>query len=567
MIAALILAGIAEFQSQRADNQRRKSEINQIKSLSLTAKTLLNSGNQVESLNSTLEANKKLIGLRNNLDKATKINLFSSLLENVSSIREFNSLIGHDASVNSVSFSGDGRVLASGSQDNTIKIWRRVRSPQPPLGREANSLKPLLGREARSPQPPLGRGANFLKPPLLRGARGDLNVGKYENTQLIQTLKGHEDGVFSVIFSPDNQYLIAGSFDNTVSLWRYNSTTGLFTNRLATISEPDGLWAIAFNPNNNIIATANENGKVKFWTVDGKLIKTISAHNQKIWSLNFSPDGKYFATASADNTIKIWDSEGRFLKTLSGHNDQVLSVNFSPDSNQIVSGSEDRSVKLWDLTGKLLHTFAGHKDEVLDVGFSPDGKLIASGSADDTVILWDVASRKQYQQTRYGSKAVEVKFNPDGKTLAIASGDKTVKLSYLKGILPTFAGNSVSISPNGEIAIANGNIVSLLRRDGVKNRRDAEGAEERVTEELSVVLQGKRGNREKESEIIKEKTSSASKMLASATKKQDASTFNESEIIKIIFSPTGRYFATIDSENQIKVWNLQGKLLQKWRGT
>lgn len=462
LIAAIILTIIAEFQSQRAEIERQKSEINQIKSLSLTAKTLLNSGNQVEALNSTLEANNKLIELRDNLDIATKTKLFSSLLENVNSIREYNILSSHDSQVNSVSFSDNGKLLASGSQDNTIKIWQR-------------------------------------------------------DGKLLQTLTERKDGFFSVIFSPNNKFLIAGSFDNTVSLWRYNSATGLFDNRpFVTISEPEELWAIGFNPNNNIIATATENGKVKFWTVDGKLIKTISAHNQKIWSLNFSPDGKYFATASADNTIKIWDSEGRFLKTISGHEDEVLSVNFSPDSKYIVSGSKDRTVKLWDLTGKLLHTFTGHTNEILDVGFSPDGKLIASASADDTVRVWDVGLQKQVDQhTGHGGKAIEVSFSPDGKTLATASGDKTVKLSYLKGILPTFTGNSVSISAVGEIAVANQNTITLRRRNGSLIRRFQVEAE---------------------------------------------------EIIKIIFSPTGKYFVTIDSENQIKVWNLQGKLLQKWSG-
>ncbi|AFY55337.1 WD40 repeat-containing protein [Rivularia sp. PCC 7116] len=455
LIAALILAAIAE-------DKRRESEINQINTLSLTAKTLLNSGNQVEALNSTLEANNKLIELRNNLDAETKNGLFSSLLENFNSIREFNSLNAHDGAVNSVDISDDGKLLASGSDDNKIKIWRR-------------------------------------------------------DGKILQTLLGHKQGIFSVIFSPDDKFMIAASFDNTVSLWRYNSTTGLFTNRpFVRISEPDGLWAIAFNPNNNIIATASENGKVKFWTLDGKLIKTIPAHDEKIWGLNFSADGKYLATASADNTIKIWDSQGRFLKTLTGHKDKVLSVNFSPDSKYIVSGSEDKTVKLWDLTGKLLHTFEGHTNDVLDVRFNPDGKLIASASADDTVRVWDVALKEEYQQVRYGSKAIEVKFSPDGKTFATASGDKTVKLSYLKGILPTFTGNSVSISPDSEtVAIANQNIITLQRRNGNLIRR------------FDVEIE---------------------------------------EINKVIFSPTGKYFATIDSENQIKVWNLKGKLLRNWQG-
>ncbi|MBV6624257.1 MAG: CHAT domain-containing protein [Rivularia sp. (in: Bacteria)] len=521
LIAALILAGVAVLQWQRAESQRRKSEINQIENLSLTAKSLLNSGNQVEALSNTLAANHKLIELRDDLNAETRNGLFISLLENFYPIREYHRLSKHDAEVMSIAFSDSGRLLASGSQDNTIKVWRRVISPQPPFLR-VNHEKSF----------------QIIKPPFLSGARGDLNVVEYEKTRLIQTLSTHKQGVFSVIFSPDNQYLIAGSFDNTVSLWRYNSTTGLFTkNPFITISEPDGLWAIAFNPVNNIIATATENGEVKFWTIKGKLIKTIAAHDEKIWGLNFSLDGKYLATASADNTIKIWDSQGRFLKTVSGHKDEVLSVNFSPDSKYIASGSEDETVKLWDLTGKLLHTFTGHTNEVLDVGFSPDGKLIASASEDDTVRVWNVALKQEYQQVKHGSKAIEVKFSPDGKTLATASGDKTIKLSYLKGIVPTFAGNSVSISPDGEtVAVANGNTVSL-RRDGVKNRRDTEGAEVRGKEELSVVLQGEGGNKREGFEII-----------------------------KVIFSPTGRYFVTIDSENQIKVWNLQGRLLREWRG-
>lgn len=472
-VVALLLAGIALFQWRRAENQRQQSEINQLKSLSLSAKMLLNSGNQVEALISTLTANKKLIELSNNLDIGTRIELSSSVLENFNLIREYNRFTGHEASVSSVTFSSDGKLLASASQDQTIKIWRR-------------------------------------------------------DGKLLQTLEGHKDGVFSVMFSPDNQFIIAGSYDRTVTLWRYNSTTGLFTKHpFFRISEPDGLWAVAFNANNNIIATATENGKVKFWTLDGKLIKTIPAHKQKIWSLNFSPDGKYFATASADNTIKIWDSEGRFLKTLVGHKDEVLSVNFSPDTKQIISGSKDETVKVWDWTSldKLLHSFAGHTDEVLDVRFSHDGKLIASAGADDTVRVWNIPLQKQvYQYWGHGGKAAEVSFSPVsaatpegfGKTLATASGDNTVKLRYLKGILPTFTGNSISISPNGEIiAIASHKTLTLRRRDGSLIRR-------------------------------------FDPQLA--------------DIIKVIFSPTGKYLATINTDNQIQFWNLQGQLLRNWRG-
>ncbi|MGF1674083.1 MAG: CHAT domain-containing protein, partial [Rivularia sp. (in: cyanobacteria)] len=170
LIAALILAGIAILQWQRAEEKRRESEINQLKNLSLTAKTLLNSGKQVEALNSTLVANKKLIQLSDNLNAETRIDLWSSLLENFNSIREYNRLVSHDAAVNSVAFSNDGRLLASGSQDNTIKIWQLNRSPQPPLRRGALSPQSSLRRGALFPQTPLTGGALFSQTPLTGGA-------------------------------------------------------------------------------------------------------------------------------------------------------------------------------------------------------------------------------------------------------------------------------------------------------------------------------------------------------------------------------------------------------------
>ncbi|BAZ02768.1 WD-repeat protein [Tolypothrix tenuis PCC 7101] len=462
IIVTSIFACFAFFQWQQADFQRQQAQINELKSLSLAGKSLTNSGDEIAGLIPILKSLTSLKTLTN-LDNSTKIGILGNNLEVINQIREYNRLTGHPDEVASLNFSSNGQILASASR-NQIKLW----------GRKGN---------------------------------------------LLQTLKVNNNHIFSVIISPDNQYLITASFDNKITVWRYNSAINLFVEKpILNFLEKDGLWATNISPDGQTIATATKNGQVKLWTIDGKLLKTISAHNKKIWHLSFSADGQKLATASADNTVKVWSREGKLLTNLQGHNDAVLSVNFSPNGQTLVTGSKDKSVKVWDITGKLLDTFTAHSDEVLDVCFSPDGELIASASADDTVRVWSIKDKKElYKFAGHGGKASEVSFSLDGQILASASADKTVKLWRLQGILPTVSGNYVAISPDKEtIAVSNQQgIVSLRRRDGT---------------------------------------------LVQSFKA------HSTEIIKVIFHPQGKNIVTIGEDNQIKLWDLSGNLLKSWQG-
>ena len=468
LVVTSLLAGFAFWQWQRAAYQRQQAEINEFKSRNFSAQVLIQSGDEI-SASIPLLKNIQTLKQFNNLDKATHIGLLSSILENIHRIREYNRLQGHQGTVTSISHSLNGELLASASQDTTVKIWQK-------------------------------------------------------HGKLLQTLEGHQDGVFSVIFSPNNQLLIAASFDNTVTVWKYDSTTGLFTDSpILKLSESRILSAVALSSDSQIIATANQRGEVKLWTIAGKLIKTIPAHNQKIWSLSFNANNNSFATASEDKSIKIWDKTGKFLKIITGHNDGVLSVKFSPDGTTLASASKDKTVRLWDIKGKLLHRFDAHADQVLDVRFSTDGKMLASASADDTVKVWNIPQlpvtnpqSPLYTFKGHGGKASEVSFSSDGKSLATTTKDKTIKLWRLQSILPTFAGNSVGVSPDGEtFAVGNQQgIITLRQKDGKKLhnfRAHSEG------------------------------------------------------IIKVIFHPRGKTFVTIAEDNQIKLWNLSGKLLKSWQ--
>ncbi|TFI54976.1 serine/threonine protein kinase [Mastigocladus laminosus UU774] len=169
-------------------------------------------------------------------------------------------LKSHSDSVNSVAFSPDGKTLASGSWDKTVKIW---------------------------------------------------NVG---TGQVIRTLNGHSNFVYSVAFSPDGKTLASGSFDNTIKIW--NVGTGQVIRTLnghsdfvlsVAFGHSDFVLSVAFSPDGKTLASGSRDKTVKIWNVGtGQVIRTLNGHSDFVLSVAFSPDGKTLASGSSDTTIKIW---------------------------------------------------------------------------------------------------------------------------------------------------------------------------------------------------------------------------------------------------------------------
>jgi WD40 repeat protein len=256
-------------------------------------------------------------------------------LWDVASGREVRTLSGHTDWVKSVAFSPDGRLLASGSDDDTIKLWDVA-----------------SGREVR-------------------------------------TLTGHTSDVFSVAFSPDGRLLASGSNDKTIRLW--DVASGSLVRTLT--GHTDRVLSVAFSPDGRLLASGSGDRTIKLWDVaTGSLVRTLSGHTDWVFSVAFSPDGRLLASGSSDKTIKLWEvASGREVRTLSGHTWSVYSVAFSPDGRLLASGSW-QVIKLWDVaTGSLVRTLEGHTSYVTSVAFSPDGRLLASGSWDNTIKLWDIS--------------------------------------------------------------------------------------------------------------------------------------------------------------------------------
>lgn len=328
--------------------------------------------------------------------------------------RHIATLEGHTGYVRSVAFSPDGAILASGSNDSTIRLWD--------LGARRNIATIEDGNSVLSVA--LSPDGNTLA---VGSIRGSVELWNVATQRSIGTLHGHTQRVSSIAFSPDRTTLASGSNDNTVKLWDITTQRNI-----ATLSNTHLVESVAFSPDGDILASgswggtsSSDPGFVWLWDVSTRRnIATLEGHSGRVTSVAFSPDGKTLASGSDDETVKVWNVATQTnIATFEGHRSWVSSVAFSPDGTTIASasayspGSWDNSVKLWDVaTGTNVATYrhigkissiynspwivdqpSGHAQEVYSVAFSPDGTTLASAGGNrywggiGTVVLWDAS--------------------------------------------------------------------------------------------------------------------------------------------------------------------------------
>ncbi|OUL36678.1 hypothetical protein BV372_06145 [Nostoc sp. T09] len=572
-IAASGFGGLAYFQKQAA-------QLREISALNASSEALLLSNQQLEALIASVKAGreiKQVFAPAKDIQLAT----VATLQQAVEQTQELNRLQGHSQQVNAVTFSSDGKIIASTSDDGTIKFWSYngklintitdtknrftslYFSPDSQFIAAASTEKSIKLYNINLANCPQARSLGLHKQSLPSQAEISAINGKCY--PLIKSFTGHNDIVSNVVFSPDGKTLVSVSRDKTIKLWRIDGSL------IKTWNAHNG-WVntVSFSPDGQVIASGGEDNLVKLWQIaDGKLLQTMTGHKERVTCVKFSPDGQIIASASGDKTIKFWNRQGKILQTIEGNTNQINSISFSPDGQLIAAGDADAMLKIWNIKNKLgieykiKQNLRGHGAQINHISFSPSGKIIASASVDKTVRLWRVTNSKQTQDE---GSFYSVSVSPDNKMFAAAGWDGTIKIwesnsKFIKSI----SGNkqiiyAVDFSPNSKI-IANASDDKTIKLWNITN---------------SSLLQTLIGHTARVTSII---FSPDGKMLASGSADKTIKlwqivdgkllqTFkgHTDEITSVSFSIDGKMLASSSYDNTVKVWKLDGSLVRSLQG-
>jgi small GTP-binding protein len=241
-------------------------------------------------------------------------------------------LRGHEKYVYRMALSPDGRILASPSQDQTVRIWDINRGTL--LRTIEGHTTPVCVAWSPDPNNPVLASGDYF---------GTIRLWNPETCELLRVLKGHTEIIESVAWSPDGNILASGSFDTRIRLW--NAETG-------------------------------------------QTLKILEGHVSCVESVAWSPDGRTFCSGSWDNTVRLWNAKtGKAIQAF-GAPDSVKCVAWSPNGQRIALGSEDKNVRIWNPETQQTNILEAHTDEVLSVSFFDNGRLLGSLSKNDTFVIW-----------------------------------------------------------------------------------------------------------------------------------------------------------------------------------
>ena len=334
--------------------------------------------------------------------------------------RDLQTWRGHQAAIKAITYSPDGRWVASGDTVGEIRVWDArvgttasvVQGPRNPI----NSLS----------YDPTGRRLASA------GSDGILRIRDSQNGTELAALDGHGGAAVSVRFSPNGHDLAAGYADNKIRLWDTNTGTVI-----RAMEGFQGLFdSLAFSPNGRLISGASTKAGVCLWDAEtGSPMHDFGDDSRFVCSTTFSPNGKSLAVAVHHRWIQLWDIEP--IVRLRGQQNRGWTASssgvvFGPDNQRLTYvGREDRALTVWDGVHKARFAESrGHEGRILALAGSPDGKHTVTGGEDRTLKRWEAEPPSVPSALRGHQGGITcMAFTPDGRILATGDERNTVRFA------------------------------------------------------------------------------------------------------------------------------------------
>lgn len=367
------------------------------------------------------------------------------------------SMNGHSEAVLSTAFSPDGKRLATGSGDTTVRFWD-LNTCTPSQTMKVHKTWVLC--VAWSPD------GKFL----VSGSKdGQVAVWDSHAAELKGFCKGHSKWITSVAWEPAHLRLparrfVTGSQDKSIRVWDAVTLRCCFSMSGHSLAVSCVRWG-----GDGLLYSASRDTNINVWdSREGKMVRSLKGHGHWVNTLALSTEcvlrtGAYdhngqcpsdleaarqaaleryntatggqperLVSGSDDFTMFLWEpsTSKKPLARMTGHMQLINQVQFSPDGRWVVSASFDKALKLWDgLKGVFVATFRGHVGPVYQISWASDSRMFVSGSKDSTLKVWDVRSRKlKMDLPGHADEIYAVDWSPDGSMVASGGKDRVVKL-------------------------------------------------------------------------------------------------------------------------------------------
>jgi WD40 repeat protein len=405
--------------------------------------------------------------------------------------RERATFSGHTDRVYSAVMSRDNRLIASASQDGTVRIWDTETGKESFRLEEiayaatfdtdnnylftfsADGIKQWDVRKGKFVK--LITEENITRPPTPADTTVTSNDGRYlasfsKDGEIIlydllnpdsrRSFSGHNGDINSLSFSSDSRYIVSASSDKTVRIWNTGGTEE--TVILGGHSDPPVLSVISHDT--QYIASLNRQGVINIWNAQtGVFIESFDGPGQ-ISSMIFSTDNESLITVSPDGIVANINIKTGKMHQLTGETARSAARlrSFGAGGGSIVSVLWDGSIEIWDyMNGGQRNLPPDDNGLVWAVGLCPDGNILATGHMNGKLRIIDLNGGKKQVSLQYKSAVVSVDFSADGQRLACGLWDGSVRLldvSSGKEIVPAmrhlFGVSSVSFSADGKYLIS-----------------------------------------------------------------------------------------------------------------